>query len=116
MPHLNGHKGVKIFKYAVLGLVLMFVGNLVGKAVASEDRVLNAAQSMHIFPGVFDSTALLVTPAGSGGDGIATLDMHGTVITVIVFKECAQLIMDIPQAGPQFLGCAKDVLVIDEED
>ena len=118
VDHLKSHKGfgwIKLAKYTVFGLVLLFMGNIIGKAVAGEGKFLEDATSMYVYSGVFDGTALLV-PAPDG-NGMATMDMEGVKLIVVQYPDCAVLVVDFPLGGPQIVGCVPNTLEpLDETD
>ena len=111
MPRFHsGYGWIKIAKYAVLGLVLMFLGNIVGKAVA-DDRVQEPL-AVHVFADVFANSVLMF---GEDEDGMKFIDMHDAKLVLVRYDECLQLIIDTPLSGPQFVMCAPDVMDHDAE-
>lgn len=75
-------------------------------AKAEEDQVLQEAQSMYVFEQVFDGAALMFR----SGAGLELLDLDGAKVVIVQYPDCAQLIIDLPLAGPRFVGCVENTL------
>jgi len=111
MSHLNGHKGVKIFKYVVLGLSLMFIGNIVGKAVAAD--VDEEPTGFYQYDNVFAGSALLFADEDGG---MHSVDMHEARIAIIQYPSCNLLVIETPTTGARAVKCVPNTLVLDEKD
>jgi len=89
-------------------LLILFL-LLTSSSIANEGRVLRNANGLYTFKNIFKNTAL-IRPSRFTDGGLLVEDMHATVIKVINFGDCTQIIVDIPAWKPLFSDCVENGL------